>query len=76
MATYKNNNSGLEISSRIKQELMELENEQVEANGVLLKPSQCYHFETDPPHVLFNTNCPSTLKEKIQSILSKYINRT
>lgn len=75
MATYKKNIPGNDISTRIKEELMELEKEQVDANGVQLKPSQCYHFETDPPHVLFNTNCPPSLKEKIQSILSKYLNR-
>jgi len=73
MATNNNDMFGNPVTARIQQELMELENEQVEAEGIFLKPSQCYHFETDPPHVLFNTNCPSSLKEKIQSILSKYI---
>jgi len=76
MATYKNNISGNDITTRIHEELMELEKEQVEADGIQLKPSQCYHFETNPPHVLFNTNCPPSLKEKIQSILSKHLHRT
>ena len=76
MATHQNNVPGSDIARRIRQELMELENEEVDANGILLKPSQCYHFETDPPHVLFNTNCPASLKERIQIMLSKYLDRT
>lgn len=73
MATYNNRISGDDITNRIKEELMTLEEEPINANGVMLKPSQCYHFETNPPHVLFNTNCPPLLRDKIQSILSKYL---
>ena len=76
MAIHKENIQGNDIASRIKEELKELEKTEVEANGVRMKASQCYHFETDPPHVLFNTNCPSSLKEQIQTILSRHIHRT
>lgn len=37
-----------------------------------LSASQCYHFETDPPHFLFNLNCPDALKKKLNEILYKY----
>jgi hypothetical protein len=37
-----------------------------------LSANQCYHFETDPPHFLFNLNCPDTLRQKLQILLSKH----
>ena len=43
---------------RIKAELMQLDRQMINADGIQLKPSQCYRFEIDPLHVLFNTNCP------------------
>jgi hypothetical protein len=57
----------------IKSELDILDHEMVDVNGVQMKPSKCYHFEMDPAHVLFNTNCPDNLKQKVQSILAKYL---
>lgn len=54
-------------------ELNELDSEMVEVDGNQLKPSQCYHFETDPVHLLFNTNCPETLKEKVNAIIAKHL---
>jgi hypothetical protein len=62
-----------DIVNRIERELMELDREMVDVGGVSLKPSQCYHVDTDPTHVLFNTNCPDDLKKKVNTILSKYI---
>lgn len=53
-------------------ELEELDNEPVTVDGKTLKPSQCYHVGTSPTHVLFNTNCPEALKEKVNRILSRY----
>ena len=53
-------------------ELEGLDLETVEVEGKKLKPSQCYHVGVDPTHVLFNTNCPETVKEKVNGILSKY----
>ena len=54
-------------------ELNELDNEVVEIDGTVLKPSQCYHFETDPVHLLFNTNCPEALKQKVNAIIAKHL---
>ena len=54
-------------------ELKDLDKELVPVDGNLLKPSQCYHFETNPVHMLFNTNCPEALKQKIQAILAKHL---
>lgn len=62
-----------ELLYQVQAELAKLDHELVEIDGKQLKPSQCYHLETDPAHVLFNTNCPESLKEKIQAILFKYI---
>lgn len=53
-------------------ELEALDNELVEVDGKKLKPSQCYHLELDPMHILFNSNCPESLKEKINSILKRF----
>jgi len=54
-------------------ELEALENELVPVDGILLKPSQCYRFETDPVHLMFNTNCPDALRKKVQAILHKHL---
>ena len=61
------------LLSKIKEELTGLDRDSIEINGKRLKASQCYHFGTSPLHVLFNTNCPQSLKEKIQSIIAKYV---
>lgn len=58
---------------KVKAELSELDRILVEIDGKKLKPSQCYRFDADPAHVLFNTNCPDDLRKKINAILSKYI---
>ncbi|RYE37338.1 MAG: hypothetical protein EOP48_28915 [Sphingobacteriales bacterium] len=62
-----------EILQKVKAELGELDRSMVEVDGIKLKPSQCYRFDVDPAHVLFNTNCPDELRKQVQSILSKYI---
>jgi hypothetical protein len=54
-------------------ELKDLDRELVFIDGAMLKPSQCYRFGTDPVHLLFNTNCPDSLKEKINAILEKHL---
>ena len=61
-----------DMLEKVKAELDELDRHLVEIGGKKLKPSQCYRFEADPAHILFNTNCPEDLKQKIQAILSKY----
>ncbi|MGZ8511700.1 MAG: hypothetical protein ACXWV6_11345 [Chitinophagaceae bacterium] len=62
-----------DILEKVKAELGELDRQFVEIEGKRLKPSQCYRFDLDPAHILFNTNCPDDLKKKVQSILSKYL---
>ena len=62
------------VFENVRAELDELDSHLIDIDGKKLKPSQCYWFEVDPLHVLFNTNCPEGLKEKIQAIISKYIN--
>jgi len=57
---------------KMKRELGELERQFVNIDGKKIKPSQCYRFDVDPVHLLFNTNCPESLKQKIQAIISKY----
>jgi hypothetical protein len=61
-----------DMLEKVKAELGELDRHLVEIDGKKIKPSQCYRFEADPAHILFNTNCPEDLKQKIQAILSKY----
>ncbi len=61
-----------DIAEKVKAELNELDRYHIEIDGIRMKPSQCYRFNADPVHVLFNTNCPEGLKKQIQSIVSKY----
>jgi len=61
-----------DMLEKVKAELGELDSHLVEIGGKKLKPSQCYRFEADPAHILFNTNCAESLKEKVESILLKY----
>lgn len=58
---------------KIKAELIELDNSLIEIGGKQLKPSNCYYFEGNPAHILYNTNCPQALKEKIDRIILKYL---
>ena len=59
---------------RIQNELRALDEHNIEIGGKQLKPSQCYRVGVSPAHILFNTNCPDSLKQKVQAILLKYIN--
>ncbi|HEX6191209.1 MAG TPA: hypothetical protein VFZ42_02545 [Chitinophagaceae bacterium] len=61
-----------ELDHKLKAALEELDQEWVEIDGARVRPSQCFHVDANPPHVLFNTNCPDTLKKKVQEILSHY----
>ena len=40
--------------------------------GSPLSANQCYHFETDPPHFLFNLNCPDNLRQELNDLLLKH----
>jgi len=53
-----------DILEKVKAELGELDRHLVEIGGKKIKPSQCYRFEADPAHILFNTNCPEDLKQR------------
>lgn len=53
-------------------ELEVIEEAVVVVDGIEFKPSQCFHIESDPPHVLFNENCPESLKMRINEILRRY----
>lgn len=61
-----------ELVNKLKAELNELDRELVKIDGHIMKPSQCYRFSADPMHVLFNTNCPDSLKERVNAIIAKY----
>jgi hypothetical protein len=67
------NQSSQNISELIKAELQELDSIPVHLDGKELKASQCYHYDVDPAHILFNTNCPDHLRKQIEFILSKYL---
>ena len=69
---YMRNTLSPDTVRKLKDELGELEREFVDIDGRLLKPSQCYRFHVDPVHVLFNTNCPDSLKKRINTIIAKY----
>jgi hypothetical protein len=62
-----------DITEKIKRELDALDQEFVPVDGKYIKPSSCYYFGAHPAHILYNTNCPETLKAKINAILLKYI---
>jgi hypothetical protein len=55
------------------EELKSLDSQPVTLDGATIKPSQCYHWESDPAHLLYNTNCPQDLKQKLQAIIAKYV---
>jgi hypothetical protein len=57
---------------QFSQELKALDKETVEVEGKMLKPSQCYRIGLDPTHILFNTNCPQAVREKVNEILARY----
>jgi hypothetical protein len=61
-----------DIVTKIHAELSELDRELATIDGKVLKPSQCFRFSPEPMHVLFNTNCPDSLKEKVNAIIAKY----
>lgn len=62
-----------EHQQRLLQELKDLEDQRFEIDGKTVRPSQCYHWEADPAHLLYNTNCPPDLKKKLDLIISKYV---
>ncbi len=67
------NSLSKEHQDLILEELKELENQRFELEGKEVKPSQCYRWESNPAHLLFNTNCPQDLKKQLDLIISKYL---
>ena len=61
-----------ENKTSIPQELALLEQDLVMLDGKLVKPSDCYRLAGNPPRVMYNTNCPDYLKDRVDAILSKY----
>ena len=56
----------------IKGAMEALGNNTITVDGVETQANRCYYFSLNPPHVLFNDNCPESLKESILSIFSYY----
>ncbi len=61
----------MKIAKLIK-ELDDLDRQLIMVDGKMMKPSQCFRYETDPLHFIFNTNCPEELKKQVQAIFKKY----
>ena len=61
-----------EYEQLLLEELKTLDSQEITLNGTPIKPSQCYHWESDPAHLLYNTNCPPDLKQKLKDIIAKY----
>ena len=61
------------IEEKIMAELDELNKTPLEIDGRIFNPAACYQFSIHPPHFLYDTDCPDSLKEKIKAIISKYI---
>jgi hypothetical protein len=57
---------------QLREDLDILNRDWMDIEGSNLSANQCYHLETNPPHFLFNLNCPETLQQKLKSILDKY----
>ncbi len=56
----------------LRDDLDLLNKEWRDIQGSPLSANQCYYFETDPPHFLFNTNCPDNLRRELNDLLLKY----
>ena len=48
-----------------------LDHQTVEVDGVKLEACKCYHYSLNPVHVLFNDNCPESLKQTIKDIFER-----
>jgi hypothetical protein len=56
----------------LRDDLDQLNKEWRDIEGSQLSASQCYHFESDPPHFLFNLNCPDALRKKLEGLIFKH----
>ena len=64
------------VIDQLKADLAELDEHEIEIDGIKLRPSECYHFDVSPRHVLFNTNCPEALRNKVEAIIEKHFPAT
>ena len=64
-----------EYNHSILKALQKLDKDTVMLDGKLVKPSTCYRLAGNPPAVIYNTNCPEDLMEKIESILQEHRNK-
>ena len=48
-----------------------LDHQTIEVRGVKLEACKCYHYSLNPVHVLFNDNCPESLKQDIRDIFER-----
>lgn len=60
-------------AQQIKKDLEKLNETDMVIDGRKVKPCTCYYFDTDPLHVLYNTNCPEMLKNEIERIIKTHI---
>jgi hypothetical protein len=56
----------------LRDDLDQLNKDWRDIEGNPLSANQCYHFESDPPHFLFNLNCPDNLRQELNSLLLKH----
>ena len=63
---------GFDSWNMLRHELADLDKDDVEVDGMKLKPSQCFRITNNSLRIIYNTTCPDSLKEKIESILAKY----
>jgi len=56
----------------IKKAMDDLGQQVLIIDGIPMEACKCYYYSLNPPHVLFNDNCPELLKENILSIFSYY----
>jgi hypothetical protein len=59
-------------ASSIMKELELLDEDLIMLDSQRIKASQCFRLSGNPPKVIYNTNCPDYLKQKIAAILLKY----
>ena len=58
---------------RLKMELAELEREWVKVGEREVKPSQCYRLSENPLRILYNADCPDSLKTRIEKLIRKHM---
>ena len=58
--------------NELRRELDDLEKTVFTGDGLPLLASQCYRLTDNSPHVLYNENCPDSLKQQIEEVLLKY----